>query len=368
MVDVVVEGNQVAILMARQAITQIANQHQATVNTKLRTIPAEFYPFIANRLEESPGVQVRVPPYHMWTSQPPPQDGESPVFLPAASDNHISLAGDRASVQAARTTIEDIAQQLRQQLAVQRIPIERAQHQYVIGDRGISPEDFYAATSCAIVLPGPAVPAEEFMITIIGPADHLEGAEQHAIKLADSVRQTSFKIARKETGGSDHAQNLTQYLRDRKEIERLETLHKFHIATDEDTWSILYREDNSRAAMKGKSEITSIVAAHPTSRFSTVDVDPFYHQYLRKHVSQRVKKDYGVHLVAPESETGKLPVVLVFEGENGSDPEYQIPRVKPSREEEAAFKQGLADAERIIMELLSKQAQIVSERIDIPKM
>src|SRR6266536_3306972 len=115
---VVLEGNPIAILMARDSINKIASERSAAVNSKLRTIPAEFYPFIsarANALEEAHGIQIRVPPHHTWTTQPPPQkprQGQAPAFIPAAGDNHITLGGDRAAVQAARAEIERLADEL----------------------------------------------------------------------------------------------------------------------------------------------------------------------------------------------------------------------------------------------------------------
>jgi rRNA processing protein Krr1/Pno1 len=376
MVDVIVEGNPIAIAMARSAIAKIANERIATVNTKLRTIPAEFYPFIAgphnaraNALEEAHGVQIRVPPYHTWTTQRPPQQplaGHTPAFLPAAGDNHISLAGDRAAVQAARAEIERLAQELRQQLALRQISVDKAQHQYVIGEHGITSQDFFAATGCAIVIPGPA---DEEMITFIGPADQLEAAENHALELATSMQQGSVSIARQ--GNREHARNITQYLRDRREIERLEKLHQFHIATPPsseraDTWNIFFRDGKN--AIRARTEISSIVDAHPPSRVSTVEVDPFFHAHLRKDVSPRVKQDYGVHLVVPEGSDSEMPIILVFEGESGLEPEYQVPRGQPSPEEVKAFQQGLEDARNHIMDMLSKQAEITSTSIDVPQM
>jgi rRNA processing protein Krr1/Pno1 len=376
LVDVVVEGNPIAIAMARRAIAKIANERIATVNTKLRTIPAEFYPFIAgphntraNALEEAHGVQIRVPPYHTWTAQRPPQQplaGHTPAFLPAAGDNHISLAGDRAAVQAARAEIELLTQELRQQLALRQISVDKPQHQYVIGERGITAQDFFAATGCAIVIPGPA---DEEMITFIGPADQLEAAENHALDLATSMQQGSVSIARQ--GNREHARNITQYLQDRKEIERLEKLHQFHIATPPsseraDTWNIFFRD--GKTAIRARTEISSIVDAHPPSRVSTVEVDPFFHAHLRKDISPRVKRDYGVHLVVPEASDSETPVILVFEGESGLEPEYQVPRGHPSPEEIKAFQQGLQDARSHILEILSKQAQIISTAIDVPQM
>ena len=156
MINVVVEGNPIAIRLAKEGIAGTVSIHNSNVNATLRTIPAEFYPFIsgahnsnANDLEGRHGIQIRVPSHHTWTSQPPPQlplRGQAPAFVPAVGDNHITLGGDRAGVQAARAEIEALAQQLRQQLTLDQVAINKGRHQFIIGDRGIPVQDFFAET------------------------------------------------------------------------------------------------------------------------------------------------------------------------------------------------------------------------------
>lgn len=371
-VDVTLEGNPVAMEMATQLIGKIADERMGPINLKLRNIPAEFYPFIAgvndenaDAWEKAHDVQVQIPSYHTWTSQPPPQqpaEGKAPAFVKAAEDNHISITGDRAAVQNVRAEIERLADQFKQELALRQLSVDRAQHQYVIGDRGISPQEFFATTGCAIILPGPA---DQEAITFIGRAEALEAAENHALELATSLQQGTVPIARQ--GNREHARFITQYLRDRREIERLEKEHQTHIATPPtaDSWTMFYR--NGKNAIRARTEISSIIDAHPASRLSTVAVDPFFHAHIRKEISPKVKEDYGVHLVVPEGNDSESPVILVFEGDGGLQPDYQVPRGQPSPAEIAAFKQGLEDARAHILEILSKQAQIISSSIDVPQ-
>jgi hypothetical protein len=80
-----------------------------------------------------------------------------------------------------------------------------------------------------------------------------------------------------------------------------------------------------------------------------------------------VKKDFGVHLLTPPSEADTA-VLLVFEGDAGLEPEYQMPRGQPSPEEIRAFQQGLADAQKHILDIISAQAEIKSISIDVPHM
>ncbi|KAK2627151.1 hypothetical protein QTJ16_003117 [Diplocarpon rosae] len=365
MIDIVIEGNPIANQLAMKEIAKIANERSPAVNTRLRNIPAEFYPFLsgpASALEESHGVQVRA------------AQGQG-EFLPAFGDNHITLGGERAAVQAARAEIERLAQDLRRRLAVEQYNgIDRGQHQYVIGRGGVSPEDFFDTTECAIILPSDD---GEDLITFVGPADKLKAAKAHAIELASSINETSvdlskqFRNAPGGVGGARvHARNVTQYLRDRKEIERLESSHKASIVTsitegEADPWQIYFRERAN--GIRAKDDISQILLAHPPSRMTTVPIDPFFHRHIQRDITPRVKKDYGVHVVIPSaSETG-APVLLVFEGESGLEPEYQIPRESPSADEVKAFKKGLEDARRHILDIISKQAAIISTSIDVPK-
>jgi hypothetical protein len=307
MIDIVVEGNPISISLARKAISKIANERGASVTTKLRTIPAEFYPFLtgpAESIEATHGVDIRVPTHHTWTSQRPPQKpspGQAPNFTQASGDNHITFIGDRAAVQAARADIEQLAQRLSQQLTLDEFSMTKGRHRYIIGDGGVSPQDFFAETQCALIMPGDD---EEETITIVGPPDKIEAAMEHAIGLASSINQSSFDISRLHRsapgGARIHARNVTQYLRDRKAIEQIEKLHQAHIETQIEpdgvaAWQIFSRDGKN--GLKAQNEISNMVHAYPPSRISTVPVDPFYYAHVQKALAQKVKEDYGVHVV-----------------------------------------------------------------------
>jgi hypothetical protein len=383
MLDITLKGNPVSLKLAIREIAKIASERTATVNSKLRTIPAELYPFIAgphntraNALEETHGVQIRVPPYHTWTSQPPPSKplrGQAPSFIPAAGDNHITIAGDRVAVQAARAEIERITEELRRQLTLQAFSLTRGQHQFIIGERGIPAQDFFADTGCAIILPGGDNDEDE--ITIVGPADQVEAAVERAIDLAGSVNSATFDISKQHRnapgGARVHARNVTQYLRERKEIERIEKLHQTQIVTPmtaegADPWQLYYRDGKN--SIRAQTELNNIIAAHPPSRMATLPVNEFFHQYLKTDVTPRVKKDYGVHVVLPSDPESGAPILLVFEGESGLEPEYQIPQGQPSPEEIAAFQQGIQDARKHIQDIIDQQENIITTSIDVPKM
>lgn len=382
MINVVIEGNPIAIRLAKDGIAGNVSQHNANVSSKLRTIPAEFYPFIsgahnsnADELEGRHGVQIRVPPHHTWTSQPPPQlplKGQAPAFIPAAGDNHITLGGERAAVLAAKAEIEALAERLRQELTLEQVAINRGRHQFIIGHRGIPVQDFFADTGCAIILPGDD---EDELITIVGPPDQIQLATDKAMDLAMNMQNQSLDISRQQRnmpGARDHARNFTHYLRDRNEIKNIEKLHQAHIFTPFDSdgsvapWELYSRDGKN--TIRAQSEIKNILLAHPPSRMATLPIDPFFHQHLQNNITPKVKQEHNVHVVLPNASQPDAPVLLVFEGEGGEDSGYQIPRGQPSADEVQAFKQGLEDARKYILDIISKQAEIISVSIDVPKM
>lgn len=380
-IDVIVEGNALSAASARNEILKIAGERSANVQTKVRGVPTAFYPFIAGpgnalaqALEDDNSVQIRVPPHQAYHSGPCPvavNPGQRPVFNPAGHDeNHIQLAGDRAAVQKVRAEIERQAAELERQLAADQLMIQRGRHQFIIGDRGVAVEDFFNETGCAILLP---TDEEDDTITVIGPADKVPAGIEKAMDLAMNMQMSNFDIARYHRaapgGAAAHAGNLTRYLRQRKEIERLEKLYNTHINTPFSQegalpWELYSREGKN--AIRAQSEITGIINAYPPSRISSVPVDPFFHQHLRNEVTPRVKNDYGVHLVVPEASENNVPVLLVFEGPDPEDAPYQLPRNKPTDADVRAFQQGLQDAQKHILELIKKQEQLKSTTLDVP--
>ena len=360
---------------------KIAGERSANVQTRVRGIPAAFYPFlagprnaIAQELEESNGVQIRVPLHQAYSSTPvpvAPAAGQRPVFAPAGpEDNHIQLAGDRAAVQKARAELERRAAELQQQLELEQLSIQRGRHQFIIGDRGVPMDDFFAETGCAILLPSDE---EDDMVTIIGPPDQVQVGLERAMDLAMGMQMSAFDIARfhrnASGGAAQHALNVTRYLRQRNEIDRLEKLYNTHINTPVSQggalpWELYSREGKN--AIRAQSEITGIINSHPPSRFDAVPVDAFFHQHLRNDICPRVKQDYGVHIVIPEASEADAPILLVYEGPDPAEGAYQLPRNKPSDSELAAFKQGLEDARQHVLGLINKQEDLTSVSLEVP--
>ena len=357
----IVEGNALSAASAQNEILKIAGERSANVSTKVRGIPTAFYPFIAGpqnalaqSLEDAHGVQVRVPSHQPFSSVPAPVapgPGLPPTFTAAGpEDQLISLIGDRIAAQKARAQIEQQVAALYQQLQSEQFSIQRGRHQFIIGERGLPIDDFFTETGCTIILP---TDEEDDTVTVIGPADQVSAGIEKAMDLAMGMQMSNLDIGRFHRnapgGAAAHAGNITRYLRQRKEIERLEKLYSTQINTPFSEggalpWELYSREGKN--AIRAQSEITGIINGHPPSRLMAVPVDSFFHQHLRTDVTPRVKQDYGVHIVVPEAHETDIPVLLVYEGADAADGSYQVPRAKPSDAELQAFKQGLQEAQK----------------------
>lgn len=380
-VDVSVEGNALSAASARNELLKIAGERSANVQTKVRGVPAAFYPFIAGpgnalaqSLEENHGVQVRVPPHQAVSRMPlpiAPEPGKRPIFSAAGADDElIQLAGDRTAVQQARAEIERQVAELHKQLDMEQLSIQRGRHQFIIGNRGVPSDEFFAETGCAILLPSEE---DDDVVTVIGPADRVQAGLERAMDLAMGMQMSNIDVGRFHRnapgGAAAHAGNVTRYLRQRREIERLEALYNTHINTpfSQDgalPWELYSREGKN--AIRAQSEITGIINGHPPGRMQSINVDPFFHQHLRTDIMPRVKETYGVHVVVPEAAEVDVPVLLVFEGSDPENGQYQLPRTKPSDADIRAFKQSLEDAEKHILEIINKQEALSSTSLEVP--
>lgn len=373
-VNVHIEGNALTAEMARREIDAIVNERTSTVNLRLKDIPAEFYPFLAgpqnkhtNGLTQGKDIDIQIPEYYMWQSQAPPQNARNQPgqFAPQA-DFPIRISGERVAAQQAQAELERRVQQLRQRLAVDQRSIERGRHQFLVGDRGGSLHDFLEETGCSLVLPPNSDDSEE--VYIIGPPDKIEQGIAKLEDLAASMTMATADAAREHRGpnAQAHAHNLTRYLRQRQALAELERLHEVSIVapTDRDgpTGYELYARDGKNS-MKARGDIMSVFGAHPPSRFSTANVDPFYHQHLRQRVAPQIRQDTGVHLVFPDEEEESPELILVYESRDPYE-QYSIPRGKPQNDEINAYKKALQEANELIQRLTRNQPSITSRDLE----
>lgn len=348
------------------------------MNFRLKTIPPEFFPFLAGPhdsalrgIEERTKAQVHVPRYDTWSTQPPPQEAHpGQVQFAPVPDKHIVISGERAAAQEARAEIERLAADLQKKLTLRQLAINRGQHQFILGNEADALHEFLAQTGCAIVLPPPSDESE--FLTITGPLDQIEAGINHAMDLATSMQMASIDLSRQHPAGSAgphaHARALTQYLQRRQIIKQLESTYDAHIALPPTidgpvTWEVYSRDGKN--TIRARSDIMNLVQAHPPSRLRHVPVDPYFHHYLRSRSASKLQGDYGVHLIVPD-DVNSPEVVLVYEGPSASASNFEVPRQRPSPADVAEFEKSLKEAQEYLLGVLGDQLDIVAKSVSIP--
>ncbi|KAK4147473.1 uncharacterized protein C8A04DRAFT_24725 [Dichotomopilus funicola] len=377
LIKVIIEGNTQQAAHARNLIYEIMGERAGTVSLSVKDVPAEFYPFIAGPdneklklLEEEHHVTIKLPTARPFSSAPPARSEETgnPVFSSAA-DSAIQVRGDRYATKNVRTKIDQQVQELRNQLTLEIVQIQHGRHQFIIGNRGVSMDQFFQETGCTIVLPEDV---DEDDVYIVGPPSQVAAGVQKTIDLAMGMQCSNIDISRFHRqapgGAAVHARNVTRYLQQKRELERVGNQHGVHFNTPYSEqgalpWEI-YARDGS-AIVKAQSEVKSLVDAHPPTRVATVAIDPFYHQYVRKEVAPYVRQTFGVHVVVPEAAEASAPILLVYERASGADG-YQVAREAPKREDLPDIQKGLQGAQSHIQSLLSEREPISSKTIEVP--
>lgn len=364
--------------MARREIEAIVKERGSNMSLRLKTIPAEFFPFIAGahnaalrEIEERTKAQVNVPRYDTWTSQPPPQEANpgQVQFVPCA-DKHILISGERAAAQEARAEIERLAADLQRKLTLRQLAINRGQHQFILGNEADALHKFLAETGCAVILPPPSDDSE--FLTITGPLNQIENGINHAMDLATSMQMASIDFSRQHpsapAGPHAHARALTQYLRRRQIVKQLESTYDARVAFPPSadgpvTWEVYSRDGKN--TIRARSDIMNLIQAHPPSRLRHVPVDPYFHPYLRSRSTGKIQDDYGVHLLVPD-DINSPNVVLVYEGPSATASNFEVPRQRPSPAEIAAFEKSLHEAQEYLLSTLGDQRDIVAKSVPIP--
>lgn len=380
-IDVLIEGDAVSAESARKEIEAIVNERTSTVNMRLHNIPPEFFPFLAgprschiNSFERKGDVKVQVPHYYTWTHQPPAQPsvpGAAPQFNVDPNLN-IRIAGDRLAAQEIRAEIEQSADHLRRCLTVSQLAINRGQHQFIVGEKGVLLHDLLAETGCAVIVPPSSDDTE--LLSIIGPRDRIELGLEKVMNLAASMQMASVDIARQHPkapkGPQAHARAVTRYLQRRQAITQLEKQHSARIVLpyaveSPMTWEVYARDGKN--TIRARSEIMNLINAYPPSRIRHVSADPFFHEHLQARVAQDVLDQYNVYLLLPEPKEDLLDVVLVYEGPAQSKDGLQLPMQRLTPNEIADFEESLDQAQAHISKILASHEELGALNIEIPQ-
>jgi transcription antitermination factor NusA-like protein len=373
MVDVSIEGDAVAAKIALDEIRKIVNERTSTMNARLRDIPAELYPFLAGpnnsgieRFQQGRDVQINIPHYYSWSHQPPPQIPSHDVIPSFNShpNRHIQISGDRIAVQEARAEIERQAEQLKREITLSQLPINRGQRQFVVGPDGAALHDLLSQTGCSVIIPPDSDDSE--ILYVIGPRSQIDRGLEEVMNLATSMQMANINIGH--PNDAAHAHALTRYLQQRRAIEQLEKTHSSHIvvptrADGSTAWEVYSREGKN--TIRARTDIMSIAKAYPPSRFRHVEMDPFFHERLRSHHRERVQRDHGVHLMMPSQSSSPQGLVLVYEGPNVTEL-TELSRTAPTAQEISNFERALRAAEQEILALAAGHASIETREIEVP--
>ena len=379
-IDVLIEGDAVSAESARKEIEAIVNERTSTVNMRLHDIPPEFFPFIAgprqcgtNALESKGQVKVQIPHYYTWTHQQPapPVIPGSPLQFKADPTLQIRIAGDRLAAQEVRAEIEQKVDYLRRHITLSQFPINRGQHQFIVGDKGELLHDLLEETGCAVILPPKSDETE--VLSITGPRDRIELGIEKVMSLAASMQMASVDIARQHPkapkGPQAHARAVTRYLLQREAIAQLERQHDARIVLPNSLespmiWEVYARDGKN--TIRARSESMNLINSYPPSRIRLVSADPFFHSYLQARVAQDIRDQYGIYLLLPDPNEESTEVILVYEGPARSKDEFELPMQRPTASEVAEFEKLLNQAEAHILQILESQEEIGVAAVRIP--
>ena len=360
-------GNAANVRTAEQAILELVKERQPKANLTLENVKPHYYPFIAaqhapkiQQWQENHGVQVEIPSF---AARAPPT--RNSARAPRRADS-ITVSGDHAAARRAHNELELIAKALEEQLKSQEESFPTSYHPFIVGERGMTQEQFFAETGCVIVLPEDG--SDE--IQIFGPEDRLEDGLNKAMELVGKVKRETVDLHKPFTnaprGSEAHARALERYLNKRQVTEDIRGRHNADLVfpglTDRsDSWNIF--ADDQRSVMQGRSDLMKIIGAHPPERLSIVDMDPFFHRHL-PGLAESELNDMGVHMVIPD--TAEDHVILVYEGVPQPDIPFEIARQRPSAEQVAEFETSLLQAQNLLLSLIG-DSMIAERSMQVPQ-
>lgn len=361
-----ITGDAASRSLARDEIEKIVKSRPVNANLRMKDIAPEFFPFIeshpimAKTRQENPDLTVDVPPYYQWSQQRPPQvasRSERPQFAPHPG-KHINIAGEQSAALQAKAEIETLVKELEQQLRLEDQSYQRSQHQFIVGDRGMSPEEFLSKTGCIVVIPDDAIDTED--VIIIGPEDRLDDGIAEAERLAAEMLNTLVHPLALIKGSDDaeaHARALALYLQERELAEELHELHNAQLSfpassTSNARWDIFSRDQ--KALNGAYREVKQIIEAHPPSKVKRVPVDPYFHPHVKKQHAKKAREDLGVHMVMDDD-----AIFLIYEGRPTPGSDFQLTRQKPSSADVAEFEAALQQAQE---EIFGIALPLIAER------
>ena len=369
MATVKVSGYGPRVRSAVEAIRDLVKEKQPKVSLPVENVPPHVFPFINARhgpqirqWQQEHGLQIEIP-----DSEQDAINARVPLRAPRRTPS-VTVNGDLNAAKQAHSDLTKLIEALQDELQSQEHPFPRSSHPFIIGDRGVTQEDFLNETGCVILLPED----DSEDVIVWGPENRLDEGYNKIMELAGRLKRETVDIykpfAAAPKGSEIHARAFQRYLHDRAVIEDLQRRHNADIVfpsfSDPSSYWTVVSEDQ-RGVLQGRSDLMKIIAAHPPERLSIIDeVDPFFHRHL-SDMCEVALTDMGVRMILPDS--ADEHVVLVYEGAPQTpDTPFEVSRQKPSSEEIAEFQEALKEAYAHILGLIDDK-EVAERSVPIPQ-
>lgn len=278
---ITISGPKDGIEKAEHEIRTMSDE-QSKKSVERVSIPKVFHPFILgpynenlNRLTEETGARINVPPQSVMKDE-------------------IIITGEREATQVARVRIEQIYNDIRSRSTTVSVEVPKAQHKYVIGQRGSTIQEILQITGVSVEMP--PTDSDTDTITLRGPHDKLGFGLSTVYEKANSVR----------TYNLDAPAWIHKHIIGRKGVNIKDLSAEYpsvHVEFNSDKIKI---EGPPEQAEKARSQLEKVVADY-VSRLTFVDmnVNPKFFKHIIGKAGaniNRLKDDLEVTINIDEKE------------------------------------------------------------------
>ncbi|KAK4054162.1 hypothetical protein OIV83_001188 [Microbotryomycetes sp. JL201] len=363
-ITITISGDSTAVAAARQKILAVVNERISKVQTKLDSIPKEFWSLLSgaknariNALIEGAGASESVNVFIPRAYEKRGVSAHGDEHEDKQGDKAVTVSGEREAVARVIHAIENEVAELKRTTKTASIGVNKRQHRFLIGTHA---EEILEATGCSVEVPPISDPSEN--VTIRGTQDGIIKAFASVMEKANATPIDTLDLMTAHAGNHDrktYAGWITRYVLVKGKFRQLAEENNVNVylprqsAIDAGTPLIeIVGKDSSSNIAGARQAIIAIVRKLPPVNFTVVDVDSLVHRHLIGKKGQNIrnfeKKD--VEIIFPPEGEDRNDVLLVYVGEGGAQ---QI--LQEVREEILTMAKDAAD---IKTETLSIPAQL----------
>ena len=221
--------------------------------------------------------------------------------------------------------------QLKATTAAVTFDVPRAQHRFLIGDRGNGLKALLAETGCAVIVPPLRLEAGDSVVIRSERSKVGVGLEKVLERAADitlvTVDLTTF--TGRDEDGIAHARKFYRYAKRQNLFAKLSSMYESVNLTIPrstsimaDNPSFIFEIDGKDATQvqKVESSLQSLITSFPREKFSTIEIDPCLHGILigkKGQGLQSLKDRFDVFCIFDDSDP---EILLVYEGNDSPIP------------------------------------------------